>query len=85
VQIPLAAPNILTIADRVRVHLPSVYGMGPFPNALYREQWEELLAMADKMRENDAVLKKKEWGRCRIYRTVVVPLVEPSVDSSTEI
>jgi len=42
----------------------SVYGLGRFPVTLYREQWEKLLGMADEIRsfirDNDAVLKKKE-------------------------
>ena len=42
----------------------SVYGMGRFTVTLYREQWEKLLGMSDEIRQfirdNDAVLKKKE-------------------------
>jgi hypothetical protein len=42
----------------------SVYGLGRFPVTLYREQWEKLLGMADRIRdfirENDGALKKKE-------------------------
>jgi hypothetical protein len=41
----------------------SVYGLGRFPVTLYKEQWTNLLAMADEIRafikENDANLKAK--------------------------
>ena len=41
----------------------SVYGLGRFPVTLYKEQWAELLGMADEIRafikENDAQLKIK--------------------------
>jgi len=41
----------------------SVYGLGPFPVTLYKEQWTKLLDMADDIRaflkENDARLKSK--------------------------
>jgi len=42
----------------------SVYGLGRFPVTLYKEQWEKLLAEADRIKtfikENDQLLKKKE-------------------------
>ena len=42
----------------------SVYGMGRFPVALYKEQWLKLLNMSDEIRtfiaENEARLKAKD-------------------------
>ena len=42
----------------------SVYGMGRFPVALYKEQWLKLLDMSDEVRsfiaENEARLKAKD-------------------------
>lgn len=42
----------------------SIYGLGRFPVTLYKEQWLKLLEMGDDIkafiRDNDAVLKKKE-------------------------
>ena len=42
----------------------SVYGLGRFPVALYKEQWQKLLAMTDDIRafivEHEAELKTKE-------------------------
>jgi hypothetical protein len=42
----------------------SVYGLGRFPITLYKEQWVNLLDMAEEIRafikENDAKLKTKE-------------------------
>jgi hypothetical protein len=42
----------------------SVYGLGRFPVTLYKEQWEKLLAEAERIKtfikENDQLLKKKE-------------------------
>jgi hypothetical protein len=41
----------------------SVYGLGRFPVALYKEQWTKLLAVSDDikafLKENDAKLKTK--------------------------
>jgi len=45
------------------VSLTSVYGLGRFPVTLYKEQWANLLAMADEIREfikeNESSLKAK--------------------------
>lgn len=42
----------------------SVYGLGRFPVTLYREQWEQLMAIEPHIREfivvNDSKLKKKD-------------------------
>jgi len=42
----------------------SVYGMGPFPVTLYKEQWLKLLNMSEEIRafiaENEARPKAKE-------------------------
>jgi len=42
----------------------SLYGLGRFPVTLYKEQWTQLLAMADEIRafikENEPKLKTKE-------------------------
>jgi hypothetical protein len=42
----------------------SIYGLGRFPIALYKEQWAKLLDMSDDIRAflkaNDAQLKTKE-------------------------
>lgn len=41
----------------------SVYGLGRFPVTLYKEQWEKLLGVTDRLQaflaENDHLLKKK--------------------------
>ena len=42
----------------------SIYGLGRFPDTLYKEQWIRLLDMADDIRsfiaENESKLKAKE-------------------------